>query len=111
PMDNVIVHAPYIINLANTIKPETYELAVEFLRKEIKRVEAIGAKYIVLHPGAHVGEGAEKGIASIIKGLNEVLEEEQKPIICLETMAGKGTECGRTFEELAKIIKGVKLKN
>lgn len=110
PLENVIVHAPYIINLANTIKAETFELAVDFLSEEIKRVEAIGAKYIVLHPGAHVGAGSEEGIKQIIKGLNIVLKEDQKPIICLETMAGKGTECGRTFQELKEIINGVHLK-
>lgn len=109
-IEDVVVHAPYIINLGNTVKPETYQLAVEFLKKEIARVEQIGVKNIVLHPGAHVGEGAKAGLDSIIKGLNEVLEKDQKAIICLETMAGKGSECGRTFEEIKYIIDGVKLK-
>jgi deoxyribonuclease-4 len=108
-IENVIVHAPYIINLANTIKPETYEIAVRVLKDEIIRTEAIGAKYIVLHPGAHVNMGAEAGLDSIVKGLNEVLRVDQDAIICLETMAGKGSECGRTFEELAYIIKNVEL--
>ncbi len=106
-IEDVVVHAPYIINLANTVKPETYQLAVEFLASEIERTEAIGAPQIVLHPGAHVGEGSEAGIASIIKGLNEVIKPDQKVKIALETMAGKGSECGRTFEELAAIINGV----
>lgn len=104
---DIIVHAPYIINLGNTIKPATYELAVEFLAKEIERSEAIGAEHIVLHPGAHVGEGADAGIARIIQGLNEVIKKDQKIKIALETMAGKGTECGRSFDEIAKIIDGV----
>ncbi|WP_102027005.1 deoxyribonuclease IV [Salirhabdus sp. Marseille-P4669] len=104
---DVVVHAPYIINIGNTTKPETFELGVTFLRSEIERTEAIGAKQIVLHPGAHVGEGPEKGIAKIIEGLNEVLEKDQHVQIALETMAGKGSECGRTFDELAKIIDGV----
>ena len=108
-IENVIIHAPYIINLGNTIKPETYEIAVKCLREEIQRTEAIGAKYIVLHPGAHVKEGAVVGLDSIVKGLNEVLTKNQEAIICLETMAGKGTECGRTFEELAYIINNVDL--
>ncbi|MGL5020501.1 MAG: deoxyribonuclease IV [Mycoplasmatales bacterium] len=108
-IENVIIHAPYIINLGNTIKPETYEIAIKCLKEEIQRTEAIGAKYIVLHPGAHVKEGADIGLKSIVKGLNEVLTKEQKAIICLETMAGKGTECGRTFEELAYIINNVDL--
>lgn len=110
-LEDVVVHAPYIINLGNTVKPATFELGVEFLKKEILRVEAIGAKYIVLHPGAHVGAGAEAGIAKIIEGLNLVLEEKNNVVICLETMAGKGTECGRTFEEIAQIIDGVNLQD
>ena len=99
-MANFIVHAPYIINLANTVKPETYELAVNFLAKEIERTAAMGATVLVLHPGAHVGAGAEAGIAQICKGLNEVLNEDTPVFIALETMAGKGTEIGRSFEEL-----------
>lgn len=111
PVENVVVHAPYIINLANTIKPETYEIAVQFLRTEIDRTMAMGAKYIVLHPGSHVNAGIEAGIESIIKGLNSVLKESDDVIICLETMAGKGSECGRTFDELKQIIDGVNLKD
>lgn len=106
-IDNIVVHAPYIINIGNTTKPETFQLGVDFLRSEIERTEAIGAKQIVLHPGSHVGAGADKGIAKIIEGLNEVLTQEQHAQIALETMAGKGSECGRTFEELAAIIDGV----
>ena len=66
---------------------------------------------IVLHPGAHVGEGAEKGISRIIEGLNEVIKPDQKVKIALETMAGKGSECGRNFDELAQIIAGVKYRD
>ncbi|HLS66468.1 MAG TPA: deoxyribonuclease IV [Pseudogracilibacillus sp.] len=106
-IDDIVVHAPYIINIANTIKPETFEIGVEFLQKEIQRTEAIGAKQIVLHPGAHVGAGVEKGIAKIVEGLNEVLTKEQEVQVALETMAGKGTEIGRNFDEIAKIIDGV----
>lgn len=106
-MEDIVVHAPYIINIANTIKPETFELGVRFLRSEVERTEAIGAKQIVLHPGAHVGAGADVGIKKIIEGLNEVFEEKRDVQIALETMAGKGSEIGRTFEELASIIDGV----
>jgi deoxyribonuclease-4 len=107
-IEEVVVHAPYIINLGNSEKPETFELAVSFLREEIKRTEALKkAKQIVLHPGAHVGAGEERGIAQIIKGLNEVIIKEQTVNIALETMAGKGSECGKSFEELARIIDGV----
>ncbi|MCH4168239.1 MAG: deoxyribonuclease IV [Streptococcaceae bacterium] len=110
-LSDIVVHAPYIINLGNTIKPENFPFAVQFLHEEIKRSEALGAKQITLHPGAHVGAGAEAGIKQIIKGLNEVLEKEQTAQIALETMAGKGTEIGRTFEEIAKIIDGVTLND
>jgi deoxyribonuclease IV len=104
---DIVVHAPYIINIANTIKPETFELGVNFLKNEIDRTEALGSKQIVLHPGAHVGEGTDKGIKKIIEGLNEVIDPDQDVQIALETMAGKGSECGRNFEELAEIISGV----
>lgn len=103
----LIVHAPYIINLGNTEKLDHFEFAIEFLRDEIVRAQALGAKQITMHPGSHVGAGAEKGIAQIVKGLNEVLESNQTAQIALETMAGKGTEIGRSFEELAAIIDGV----
>jgi deoxyribonuclease-4 len=108
-LSNIVVHAPYIINLGNTIKPENFGFATQFLREEIARAEALGAKQITLHPGAHVGAGVEAGLKQIIKGLNEVLTKEQTAQIALETMAGKGTELGRTFEELATIIDGVTL--
>lgn len=107
-MDEVVVHSPYIINLGNTLKPETFELAVEFLKMEIERSEAFGARSMVLHPGAHVGAGEEAGIKKIIEGLNEVLRPDMNVNIALETMAGKGTEIGRNFEELAAIYDGVK---
>ncbi|KXA41006.1 apurinic endonuclease [Staphylococcus simulans] len=106
-LSNIVVHAPYIINIANTQKPHVFDLGVEFLQKEIERTEAIGAKDIVLHPGSHVGAGSEAGIKKIIEGLNEVLTNENDVRIALETMAGKGSEVGRTFEELAQIIDGV----
>lgn len=106
-INDIVVHAPYIINIGNSLKPETFQLGVDFLTSEIQRTEAIGASQIVLHPGAHVGAGAEEGIKKIIEGLNEVLTGNEKVQIALETMAGKGTECGRSFEELAMIINGV----
>src|SRR5699024_10027950 len=106
-ISDIVVHAPYIINLANTKKPATFELGVEFLQKEITLTAAIGSNQIVLHPGAHVGAGVEAGIKQIISGLNEVIEKEQTVQIALETMAGKGTEIGRSFDEIAKIIDGV----
>ncbi|WP_010272640.1 deoxyribonuclease IV [Paenibacillus senegalensis] len=104
----IVVHAPYIINLGS-YKDNTYELAVSFLQEEIKRTHYIGVKNIVLHPGAYTDKDAEYGIARIAEGLNEVLEgvKETDVNIALETMAGKGTEVGRSFEELAEIIERV----
>lgn len=101
------VHAPYIVNLANTTKEGYHEFAIQFLKEEVERVEAIGANQITLHPGSHVGAGVDVGISQIINGLNGVLTANQIPQIALETMAGKGTELGRSFEELARIIDGV----
>ncbi|NDO68184.1 deoxyribonuclease IV [Schaedlerella arabinosiphila] len=106
-IEEIIVHAPYIINLGNSVKPETFQLGVEFLEKEIQRTIACRSHVLILHPGAHVGEGADKGIAQIVKGLNEVLTRDVDCCIALETMAGKGSEVGRTFEELARIYDGV----
>lgn len=107
-----MVHAPYIINLSNTVKPETYELAVEFLEKEIVRTAAMRSRILVLHPGSHVNAGAEAGIAQIIKGLNTVLDQNDDDVfIALETMAGKGSEIGRSFEEIKVIFDGVNKKD
>ncbi len=107
-IDNVIVHAPYIINLAN---PKNFDFNVSFLKEEIARTEALGIKQMVLHPGSHVGIGLEQGINNIIKVLNACLTEDTKVDICLETMAGKGTEIGKTFEEIKQIIDGVHCKD
>ena len=106
-MEEFVVHAPYIINLANTVKPETFQLAVDFLTLEVQRTAAMKSQILILHPGAHVGAGVEAGTAQIIKGLNEVLAESGGCYIALETMAGKGSEIGRNFEELAAIYDGV----
>lgn len=106
--EDLIIHAPYLINLANTKKQSTFDSGVELLQIEIERSIGFGAKYIVLHPGAHVGAGVEAGIESIVKGLDIVNEDNDGLIIALETMAGKGTEIGRTFEEIAEIISKVK---
>lgn len=104
---DIIVHAPYIINLGNSIKPETFKLAVDFLAMELERSAACKSRLIILHPGAHVGAGADTGIRQVVKGLNEVLTRDTSLYIALETMAGKGSELGRDFEELARIYDGV----
>lgn len=110
-INEIVVHAPYIINLANTVKPETYELAVEFLEKEIVRTAAMKSRILVLHPGSHVNAGEQAGIAQIVKGLNTVLNQNDDDVfIALETMAGKGSEIGRSFEELKAIYDGVDRK-
>jgi len=110
-LDDIVVHAPYIINIGNSTNPDTFDLGVRFLKSEIERTEAIGARQIVLHPGAHVGAGEEAGIKRIIEGLNLVLTGNENLQIALETMAGKGSECGKSFEELAAIIDGVNHNN
>ncbi len=109
PLDNLIIHAPYIINLANSVNLNTFDFSVDFLKNEIERVEAIGAKYLVLHPGSFSTATLQTGIDQVIKGLNQVINNDQNVIICLETMAGKGSEVGFTFEQLQQIIEGVKL--
>lgn len=104
----VVVHAPYIINLANSLRPEVAYFGRAFLKQELIRANALRAKYVVLHPGSHLKAGVEVGIQWIIEGLNEVLEEDSSDVmILLETMAGKGSEIGRNFEELQAIFQGV----
>lgn len=102
-IDSFLVHAPYIINLANTVKPETFTLAVDFLAKELERTAAMGSSLLILHPGAHVGAGKSEGIRKAAEGLNAILTRDTPVLIALETMAGKGSEIGRSFEELAEL--------
>ena len=110
-INEIVVHAPYIINLANTVKPETFTLAVEFLEKEIIMTAAMRSKILVLHPGSCLDAGVDAGTAQIVKGLNQVLDQNEDDVfIALETMAGKGSEIGRSFEELARIYEGVHKK-
>lgn len=104
-LNNIVVHAPYIINLANN---KNHDFNVSFLKQEIDRVEKLGIHLLVLHPGSHVGLGTSTGINNIVAALNETIDNNSNVIICLETMAGKGTELGKTFEELKQIIDGVK---
>jgi deoxyribonuclease-4 len=106
--DHVVVHAPYIVNLGNP-DPEKRLFAVAFLSEEVRRTAALGSKILVLHPGAHMGDGPEEGIRRIADGLRNVLDHtlETGVSIALEGMAGKGTEVGRSFEELAGLIRAV----
>ena len=108
-LDKIIVHAPYIINLANP-DPEKHNFAISFLKQEVSRCEKLGIKNMVLHPGSHVGVGIEEGIKLIIDGLNKVLETDNSVCIFLETMAGKGSEVGFDFNQSSDIIKGIEKK-
>ncbi len=110
-INNVVVHAPYIVNLANRKEEDKYKFSIRFLKEEMERCSLLGIRYIVLHPGSHVGEGIEVGIKNIIDALNEILDSDHNVTILLETMAGKGSEIGSTFLELQKIIDGVKYKD
>ena len=105
----VVVHAPYIINIANQLNTNVYDIAQSALLNELRRTAAFGVKIMVLHPGSHVGTGVENGISSIVKALDNVLSVDGTDVkIALETMAGKGGEMGSTFEQLAEIISKVK---
>ena len=106
-LENVICHAPYIINLCND---DNFDFSVSFLKQEVIRCEQLGVTKLVLHPGSSVGLERNHAIANIIKGLNIVLDDDHNVCICLETMAGKGTEVGKTFEEIKTIIAGIKNK-
>ena len=110
-MDAMVVHAPYIINLGNSVNPSTYDLAINFLRMEIERVQCIGAKYIVLHPGSHTTGSFEDGVRYIIDGLNQILKPSDTIMILLETMAGKGSEIGKDLETLKWIKDHVHLSD
>lgn len=107
-LENVICHAPYIVNLCND---EKFEFSVNFLKMEMERCEALGITKLVLHPGSSVNMERQHAISNIIKGLNLILSQGNNVTICLETMAGKGTEVGKTFEELAFIIEHIEDKS
>lgn len=99
----VVVHAPYVINLANDKDPEKFKFSVRFLQEELERCELLGIKSIVLHPGSHVGLGVDAAISNIAKGLNMILGTHDVTVL-LETMAGKGTEVGSSLEEIKRIV-------
>ncbi len=106
-IDNVIVHAPYIVNLAK----EDNDFAISFLKQEIKRCSMLHIKYMVLHPGSSVSITKEEGINNIINALNIILDNEYDVTICLETMAGKGNEVGSNLLEIKNIINKIKYQN
>lgn len=107
-LSKVIVHAPYIVNLANS---KNFDFSVSFLRQEVERCSKLKVKYLVLHPGSSVNLSKEEAIKNIYDGLNLILDNNYDVTILLETMAGKGTEIGKSFEELKMIIDNVKFKD
>ena len=109
-LDKVICHAPYIVNLANDLDPSKYDFSINFLKAEVSRLEQLGIKYLVLHPGSSVGIERNQALYNISNGLNKILYPGCPVTILLETMAGKGTECGINLEELKAIIDAVQLK-
>lgn len=104
-INNVLVHAPYIVNLAN--RGGNWDFAINFFKEEINRTAKLEVKTIVFHPGSHVSYSREEGLQNIIDALNIILTKDTPVTLCLETMAGKGSELGITFEELKTIIDGV----
>lgn len=107
-IETILAHAPYTLNPASS-KPETREFAINTLADDLRRMEATPNQMYNMHPGAHVGQGAEAGIDLIAKALNQVLAEDQTTTLLLETMVGKGSEIGGKFEELAQIIDRIEL--
>ena len=106
----IVAHAPYTMNLC-AAKEDVRSFSKEMLFDDLRRMEYTPGNYYNFHPGSHVGQGAEKGIVLIAEALNEALKPEQTTTVLLETMAGKGTEVGRTFEELREILDRVELND
>lgn len=106
----LLAHAPYTLNLCSS-NPDTRAFAKEMMADDLKRMEQIPCHLYNFHPGSHTGQGVDVGIEQIIEALNEVMYPEQTVTVLLETMAGKGSEVGRTFEELRRIMDGVQLKD
>lgn len=106
----LVAHAPYTMNLCSD-KPDIRKFAADMLADDLKRMDYLPGNFYNFHPGSHVGQGEEVGTSFIIEALNQAMYPEMKTIVLLETMAGKGSEIGRTFEEIKKIIDGVELKD
>lgn len=103
-INNIIGHAPYIINLGNTVKPQNLKFGIEFMQGEIERCDALGIQALSFHPGAHLGKGPDVALTQIAHALDEIISPDQKVSIAIETMAGKGTEVGTSFEQIAQIF-------
>lgn len=109
-INNVVCHAPYIVNLGNRSDEDKYNFSINFIRNELKRCDEMGIKQMVLHPGNAVGISKEEGLANIVNALNNILDGTTECKILIETMAGKGTECGSTIDEIAYIVNNVNKK-
>lgn len=103
----LVAHAPYTMNLCSA-KTETVEFARQAMAGDLQRMESLPGNYYNFHPGSHVKQGVDEGIRLICEGLNEALQPGLRTTVLLETMAGKGSEVGRSFEELARIIEGTR---
>lgn len=110
-INNVVCHAPYIVNLANKSSEEKWNFSINFIKQELKRCDMLGIKSMVLHPGSAVNITKEEGINNIIEALNIILKENHECTILLETMAGKGSECGSTLEEIKTMVDNVENKD
>ncbi|MCE8168299.1 MAG: deoxyribonuclease IV [Candidatus Moeniiplasma glomeromycotorum] len=107
-IDNVIIHGPYVVNMANPARPEIFRWSVEFLQKEVTRLEKIGFKTLILHPGSAVEAPIDQSLSQVAAGINLILEKSSQVRIVLETMCGRGSEIGINFQQLKFIIDRVK---
>ena len=105
--DNIVCHAPYIINLASKAIPEKWDFSINFLIEELNRCEKLGVNKIVVHPGSSVGITQEEGIENIVEAFKIILSKTNNVTILVETMAGKGNECGRNIDQMAEIVNKV----
>ncbi|WP_026389799.1 deoxyribonuclease IV [[Acholeplasma] multilocale] len=106
-INDLVVHAPYIINISNPVNPETWTFGVSMLKREIERCQAIGINILVLHPGAYTKGNTEDALEKLIEGLNQVADTQTTLRIAIETMSGKGTEVGITLEQIAYVLSKV----
>jgi len=107
---NIVVHAPYVINLGNTFDPDKFQKSIKLLKTDIERMVTLGLEIIVLHPGYSLGASRSESISQIAQGINQILVDNPPVRIALETMSGKGSEIGSSFEEMSEIIRQITRK-